>query len=245
MFGVALPLGPSRISGSTARCSGSFSAYVLGYGGLPAPRVGQRFSSPPRVLRVSRVFVVASALGRPHRRQDRLLVSHRLMRAVERTRSPRPAGALDHHDELHGRPQRANRRSRSSRRQGATVWLRLVVGGLLNRDQLPAMGLLPARSDRTCHVLPASRSSLDAAPYDVGSSISPEQSRAEQPNLLLVYTVVDAPPRLRLSSAHLLSFAGTAIPDGQLRRIMSRSPAPLVRLGIIRSTSAYPGELQQ
>ena len=147
MVGVALPSIQTTSTCRRARCSGSSSAYVLGYGGFlllggrAADLLGRR-----RVFLIALgVFVVASMLG-GLANDGTLLIATRFIKGVSAAFTA-PAGAVDHHDDVRGRPGAQQGAVDLHRDRRDRVLARARDRRPADRDRL-ALGVLPARARR-------------------------------------------------------------------------------------------------
>ncbi len=237
MIGVALPSIRSDLGMSTSSLQWVVSAYVLGYGGFlllggrAADLLGRR-----RVFLIALgVFVVASALG-GIATDGTVLVITRFVKGLSAAFTA-PAGLSIITTTFAEGPAR-NKALSVYTATGATGFsLGLVFGGLLTEFSWRLAFLIPAPV-----ALVALLAGLRLVPRDVNRA---EGRRAfDLPGavaltggmLLLVYTLVEAPTVGWGSVRTLGSLAAVA---GILATFIwweKRSPAPLVRLGIFRSS---------
>jgi EmrB/QacA subfamily drug resistance transporter len=244
MIGVALPSIRSDLHMSTSSLQWVVSAYVLGYGGFlllggrAADLLGRR-----RMFLVSLgVFVVASALG-GLATDPNVLIATRFIKGVSAAFTA-PAGLSIITTSF---PEGSARNKALSiyTATGATGFsLGLVFGGLLTEvgwrwvffvpvvvalvTLLAAIRLVPDTGGRV-----GAKGTFDLAGA-VGMTAA---------MLLLVYTLVEAPDAGWRSARTLLSFAGAAVLLAAFVSHERRTPLPLVRLGILRSSSLVRANL--
>jgi EmrB/QacA subfamily drug resistance transporter len=244
MIGVALPSIREDLGLSTGSLQWVVSAYVLGYGGFlllggrPADLFGRR-----RMFLISLgVFVVASALG-GFANDGTLLIATRFVKGVSAAFTA-PAG-LSIITTSFAEGAARNKAISIYTATGATGFsLGLVFGGLLTEigwrwvfflpvpialvTLLAAIRLVP----RELQVVSRSRS------FDLVGAVTLTGAM-----LLLVYTVVEAPDVGWGSARTLLSFAGVAAILAAFVAVERRAAVPLVRLGILRSSSLVRANL--
>jgi MFS family permease len=237
MVGVALPSIRSDLGLSTSQLQWVVSGYVLGYGGLlllggrAADMLGRR-----RVLLIALgVFVVASAIGGLVN-DGTLLVLTRIVKGMSAAFTA-PAG-LSIITTTFSEGSNRNRALAIYTATGASGFsLGLVLGGLLTEIGWRWTFLLP---------VPFALAILAVAPrviprdlplgtekrrYDVAGAVTITAAM-----LLLVRTVVEAPSEGWGASITIASFAIVAALLVTFVTIERRSAAPLIRLGILRSS---------
>jgi EmrB/QacA subfamily drug resistance transporter len=244
MTGVALPSIRTDLDMSTSSLQWVVSAYVLGYGGFlllggrAADLLGRR-----RMFLISLgVFVVASALG-GLANDGALLVATRFIKGVSAGFTA-PAGLSIITTSFAEGPAR-NKALSIYTATGATGFsLGLVFSGLLTEIGWRWVFLFPAPlallvllaairlvpNDR-----PAERS---ASRFDVAGAIGVTAGM-----LILVFTLVEAPDAGWTSTRTLAGFAAAAAILAAFVAHERRVPAPLVRLGILRSSSLVRANL--
>jgi len=236
MTGVALPSIRADLDMSTSALQWVVSAYVLGYGGFlllggrAADLLGRR-----RMFLVSlAVFVVASGLG-ALTSDGTLLVITRFIKGISAGFTA-PAGLSIITTNFAQGPAR-NKALSIYTATGATGFsLGLVFSGLLTELGWRWVFLFP---------VPLALAVLIAAIRLVPDDGRPERSwqrfdlagaiTVTAGMLLLVFTVVEAPDAGWVSARTLGSLAGAATILALFVAHEQRSPAPLVRLGILRS----------
>jgi EmrB/QacA subfamily drug resistance transporter len=236
MTGVALPSIRADLGMSTSSLQWVVSAYVLGYGGFlllggrAADLLGRR-----RMFLISLgVFVVASGLGAVAN-DGTLLVITRFIKGVSAGFTA-PAGLSIITTSFAEGPTR-NRALAIYTATGATGFsLGLVFSGLLTEIGWRWVFLFPA---------PLALITLLAATRLVPDDGRPERSATRfdlagavgvtAGMLLLVFTVVEAPDAGWASARTLASLAAAAAILTAFVLHEQRTPAPLVRLGILRS----------
>jgi EmrB/QacA subfamily drug resistance transporter len=235
--GVALPEIQRDLDVSTSSLQWVVSAYVLGYGGFlllggrAADLLGRR-----RMFLISLgVFVVASGLG-ALANDGALLIATRFIKGVSAGFTA-PAGLSIITTNFAEGPAR-NKALAIYTATGATGFsLGLVFSGLLTEigwrwvfffpaplallTLLAAIRLVPndGRPDRS------------GSRFDVGGALGITAGM-----LLLVFTVVEAPEAGWTSARTLAGAAGAAAILGAFVAHEQRSPEPLIRLGILRSS---------
>ena len=244
MTGVALPSIRNDLHMSTGSLQWVVSAYVLGYGGFlllggrAADLLGRR-----RMFLISlAVFVVASALG-GLANDGTLLIATRFVKGVSAAFTA-PAGLSIITTNFAEGPAR-NKALSIYTATGATGWsLGLVFSGLLTEIGwrwvffLPAPFALATLIGAVALVPSDSPVARAVRKFDVAGAVSITAAM-----LLLVYTVVEAPDQGWGSVRTLGSFAIAAAIFATFVAIERRTPAPLVRLGILRSGSLVRANL--
>jgi EmrB/QacA subfamily drug resistance transporter len=236
--GVALPSIDADLGMSTSSLQWVVSAYVLGYGGFlllggrAADLLGRR-----RMLLISLgVFVVASGLG-ALANDGALLIATRFIKGVSAGFTA-PAGLSIITTQFTEGPAR-NKALSIYTATGATGFsLGLVFSGLLTEIGWRWVFLFP---------VPLALLVLLAAIRLVPNDGRPERSSSRfdlagaigvtAGMLALVFTVVEAPDQGWASARTLGGLAVAAAILGAFVVHELRAPAPLVRLGILRSTS--------
>jgi len=244
MIGVALPSIRSDLHMSTSSLQWVVSAYVLGYGGFlllggrAADLLGRR-----RMFLVSLgVFVVASALG-GFATGATLLIATRFVKGISAAFTA-PAGLSIITTSF---PEGAARNKALSvyTATGATGFsLGLVFGGLLTEVGwrwvffLPTFVAAVALAAAT-RLVPSGEDRLHRKrAFDVTGAVAMTSAM-----LLLVFTLVEAPTAGWLTGRTLGSFAGAAAIFAFFVWNERRSAYPLVRLGILRSSSLVRANL--
>jgi len=237
MVGVALPSIRSDLNMSTTSLQWVVSAYVLGYGGFlllggrAADLLGRR-----RVFLIALgVFVVASALG-GLATDGTLLIATRFVKGLSAAFTA-PAGLSIITTTFAEGPARNKALSVYTATGAAGFSLGLVFGGLLTEIGwrwtflLPAPVALIALVAGVALVPPDRRSGRARGSVDVAGAVALTSAM-----LLLVYTLVEAPTAGWASSRTLLSLVAVAAILGSFVAREQRTPHPLVRLGILRSS---------
>ena len=244
MIGVALPSIRTDLDMSTSSLQWVVSAYVLGYGGFlllggrAADLLGRR-----RMFLVSLgVFVVASALG-GLANDGALLIATRFIKGVSAAFTA-PAGLSIITTTFAEGPAR-NKALSIYTATGATGWsLGLVFSGLLTELGwrwvffLPAPFALATLIGALLLVPADKRVARTARKFDLAGALSVTAAM-----LLLVFTVVEAPDQGWGSTRTLGSFATAAAIFAGFVAIERRATAPLVRLGILRSSTLVRANL--
>jgi predicted MFS family arabinose efflux permease len=236
MVGMALPSIQDDLGLSTGQLQWVVSGYVLGYGGLlllggrAADLLGRR-----RVLLWAlAVFVIASALGGIANNGE-LLIAARFVKGVSAAFTAPAALSIITTTFAEG-PAR-NRALSIFTTVGASGFsLGLVLGGLLTELGWRWTFLLPAPIAAILVVLarnyvPRDTHLRGGRGYDIPGAVTVSAAM-----LLLVHTVVTAPAAGWSSLSIVGGFAGTALLFAAFIVIELRSPHPLVRLGILRSS---------
>jgi EmrB/QacA subfamily drug resistance transporter len=242
--GVALPSIRTDLGMSTSSLQWVVSGYVLGYGGFlllggrAADLLGRR-----RMFLISLgVFLVASALG-GLANDGTLLIATRFIKGVSAAFTA-PAG-LSIITTTFPEGEARNRALSIYTATGATGFsLGLVLSGLLTEigwrwvfffpvpialiTLLAAIRLVPDQG----------RPAVSARSFDVAGAVSMTVAM-----LLLVFTVVEAPEAGWGSARTLASLAVAGVILAAFVAREQRAPAPLVRLGILRSGSLVRANL--
>ncbi|MCW2964660.1 MAG: transporter [Actinomycetia bacterium] len=238
MVGVALPSIRTNLHMSTSSLQWVVSAYVLGYGGFlllggrAADLLGRR-----RVLLIAlAVFVVASALG-GLTNDGTLLIATRFIKGVSAAFTAPAAFSIITTTFEEG-PARNKALSVYTATAASGFSLGLVAGGLLTEIGWRWALLVPA---------PIALAALIAAFRLVPMGNAPVGVRARvdvlgavlltSGMLLLVYTLVETASAGWGSLRTLGSFAAVAALLAAFVRQEQRAPAPLIRLGILRSST--------
>jgi EmrB/QacA subfamily drug resistance transporter len=238
MIGVALPSIRSDLGLSTSSLQWVVSAYVLGYGGflLLGGRAADLFGRRRMFLISLGVFVVASALG-GFANDGALLIATRFVKGVSAAFTA-PAG-LSIITTSFAEGAARNKAISIYTATGATGFsLGLVFGGLLTEIGWRWVFFLPVPIALV--TLIAATQLVPAEHRDVPRSRSFDLAGAvtlTAAMLLLVFTVVEAPDVGWASARTLGSFAGVAGILAAFVAIERRTAVPLVRLGILRSST--------
>jgi MFS family permease len=236
MVGMALPSIKSDLGLNTSQLQWIVSGYVLGYGGFlllggrAADLLGRR-----RVLLIAlAVFTVASALG-GIASDGTVLVATRFLKGAAAAFTA-PAGLSIITTQFTEGPERNRALSIYTATGASGFSLGLVAGGLLTElgwrwtFLLPvpiALALLAAGP----RYLPRDRVALSGRrAFDLPGAVTLSAGM-----LLLVRTIVEAPNQGWGAPATLAAFAVAAMLLAAFVMIERRAPAPLVRLGILRS----------
>jgi EmrB/QacA subfamily drug resistance transporter len=236
MTGVALPSIRTDLGMSTSSLQWVVSAYVLGYGGFlllggrAADLLGRR-----RMFLISLgVFVVASALG-GLANDGTLLVITRFIKGVSAGFTA-PAGLSIITTSFAEGPAR-NKALSIYTATGATGFsLGLVFSGVLTEIGWRWVFLFPAPLAlivllAAIRLVPDDRGAERATGrFDIAGAIG-----ATAGMLILVFTLVEAPEAGWTSARTLAGFAAAAAILAAFVAHERRVPAPLVRLGILRS----------
>jgi MFS family permease len=244
MVGVALPSINADLHLTTSQLQWIVSGYVLGYGGLlllggrTADLVGRRKT----LLIGLSVFTLASALG-GFVDDGTLLVVTRFLKGAAAAFTA-PAGLSIITTTFAEGPERNRALSIYTATGASGFSLGLVLGGALTELGWRWTFLLP---------VPIALALLAVGPrvipHDRGAALS--RRRFDVPGavtlttgmLLLVRTIVEAPDQGWASAQTIGAFALSAILLSLFVAIERRSPAPLVRLGILRSSSLVRANL--
>jgi EmrB/QacA subfamily drug resistance transporter len=244
MIGVALPSIREDLGLSTSSLQWVVSAYVLGYGGFlllggrAADLLGRR-----NVFLISLgVFVVASALG-GFVDDGNLLIATRFIKGVSAAFTA-PAG-LSIITTSFAEGAVRNKAIAIYTATGATGFsLGLVVGGMLTEIGWRWVFFLPvpvalATLLAAIRLVPRDSAMPRAArSFDIAGAVTLTAAM-----LLLVFTVVEAPDAGWASTRTLGSFAAVAAILATFVTIERRTAAPLVRLGLLRSSTLVQANL--
>jgi MFS family permease len=244
MVGVALPSINADLHLTTSQLQWIVSGYVLGYGGLlllggrTADLLGRR-----RTLLIALgVFTVASALGGLVDDGTLLVVTRFLKGAAAAFTAP--AGLSIITTTFAEGPERNRALSIYTATGASGFSLGLVLGGLLTELGWRWTFLLPVPIALVLlaigpRVIPRDRgAALSRRRFDVPGAVTLTSGM-----LLLVRTIVEAPDQGWASAQTIGAFALSAILLSLFVAIERRSPAPLVRLGILRSSSLVRANL--
>ena len=244
MVGVALPSIDADLHLTTSQLQWIVSGYVLGYGGLlllggrTADLLGRR-----RTLLIALgVFTVASALGGLVDNGTLLVVTRFLKGAAAAFTAP--AGLSIITTTFAEGPERNRALSIYTATGASGFSLGLVLGGLLTELGWRWTFLLPVPIAIALlaigpRVIPHDRgAALSRRRFDVPGAVTLTTGM-----LLLVRTIVEAPDQGWASGQTIGAFALSAILLSLFVAIERRSPAPLVRLGILRSSSLVRANL--
>jgi MFS family permease len=238
MVGVALPSIRENLHMSTSSLQWVVSAYVLGYGGFlllggrAADLLGRR-----RVLLIAlSVFVVASALG-GLTNDGTLLIATRFIKGVSAAFTAPAAFSIITTSFEEG-PARNKALAVYTATAASGFSFGLVAGGLLTEIGWRWALLIPA---------PVALAALIAA-YRLVPASAPSAAICSGVDvlgavlltagmLLLVYTLVETASYGWGSLRTLASFASVIAILAAFVREERRSPAPLIRLGILRSST--------
>jgi EmrB/QacA subfamily drug resistance transporter len=244
MVGVALPSIRADLDMTTSSLQWVVSAYVLGYGGflLLGGRAADLLGRRRMFLLSLGVFLVASALG-GIADDGALLIATRFVKGVAAGFTA-PAG-LSIITTSFAEGQARNKAIAIYTATGATGFsLGLVLGGLLTEIGWRFVFFLPVPVALVTLV-----AGLRLVPRDVRGLRSWRTfdlvgaAGMTAAMLLLVFTVVEAPDAGWGSARTLGSFAGVAAILAAFVAWERRVPAPLVRLGILRSSSLVRANL--
>ena len=243
MIGVALPSIRTDLHLSTSSLQWVVSAYVLGYGGFlllggrAADLLGRR-----RVFLIALgVFIVASALG-GIANDGSLLIAMRFVKGVSAAFTA-PAGLSIITTTFAEGPAR-NKALAVYTATGATGFsLGLVFGGLLTEIGWRWVFFLPAPVAFVAllagiRLVPQSTRPRFSRAFDLAGAVSMTAGM-----LLLVFTLVEAPDAGWDSFRTLGSFVAVAAIFAVFVARERSTPAPLVRLGILRNASLVRANL--
>jgi MFS family permease len=244
MVGVALPSINADLHLTTSQLQWIVSGYVLGYGGLLllGGRTADLLGRRKTLLIALGVFTVASALGGLVDDGTLLVVTRFLKGAAAAFTAP--AGLSIITTTFAEGPERNRALSIYTATGASGFSLGLVLGGVLTELGWRWTFLLP---------VPIALALLAVGPrvipHDRGAALS--RRRFDVPGavtlttgmLLLVRTIVEAPDQGWASAQTIGAFALSAILLSLFVAIERRSPAPLVRLGILRSSSLVRANL--
>jgi EmrB/QacA subfamily drug resistance transporter len=244
MVGVALPSIDADLHLTTSQLQWIVSGYVLGYGGLlllggrTADLLGRR-----RTLLIALgVFTFASALGGLVDDGTLLVVTRFLKGAAAAFTAP--AGLSIITTTFAEGPERNRALSIYTATGASGFSLGLVLGGLLTELGWRWTFLLPVPIALALlaigpRVIPHDRgAALSRRRFDVPGAVTLTTGM-----LLLVRTIVEAPDHGWASAQTIGAFALSAILLSLFVAIERRSRAPLVRLGILRSSSLVRANL--
>jgi EmrB/QacA subfamily drug resistance transporter len=244
MVGVALPSIRDDLGMSTSSLQWVVSAYVLGYGGflLLGGRAADLFGRRRVFLVALGVFVVASALG-GLATDGTLLVITRFVKGLSAAFTAPAAFSIITTSFAEG-PARNKALSVYTATAASGFSFGLVFGGLLTEAGWRWAFLIPA---------PVALLTLVAAIKLVpeGAVAKRSRTRVDIPGavaltagmLLLVYTLVEAPDAGWGSLRTIGSLGLVAVILGAFIGHEQRTPAPLVRLGIFRSSTLVRANL--
>jgi len=239
MVGVALPSIRAEFNLSTSALQWVMSGYALGYGGLlllggrAADLLGRR-----RVFLIAiAVFAVASVLG-GLASSPALLVAARFIKGLSAAFTA-PAGLSIITTTFPEGPARNRALSIYTVFGASGFSMGLILGGLMTQFGWRWTFLMPAPIALVVLVAGQRLIPRQARPapavrqrYDVAGAATSTAAL-----LLLVYAIVDAPARGWTSWPTLGAFAVVTLLLALFVGIERRVPAPLVRLGILRSGS--------
>jgi EmrB/QacA subfamily drug resistance transporter len=236
MIGVALPSIRTDLHMSTSSLQWVVSGYVLGYGGflLLGGRAADLFGRRRMFLISLSVFLLASGLG-GLANDGSLLIATRFIKGVSAAFTA-PAGLSIITTNFAEGPARTKALAAYTATGATGFSLGLVFGGLLTEIGwrwvffLPvpvALVTLIAAIRLVPHDAPLRRA---ARSFDAAGAVAMTGAM-----LLLVYTLVESPQAGWASARTLGSFAAVAAILAAFVWQERRAPAPLVRLGILRS----------
>ncbi|HWF53938.1 MAG TPA: MFS transporter [Solirubrobacteraceae bacterium] len=241
---VALPTIGSHLRMSASSLQWVVSGYVLGYGGflLLGGRASDLLGRRRVFLTALAIFAVASAVGGAAN-DGTLLVATRFIKGVGAAFTV-PAGLSILTTTF---PEGAAR-NKALGAYGATAAggfsLGLVIGGLLSELGWRYVFLLPAPFALVLIIAGArvlnvgNDASLGHRHYDMLGSLTVTASM-----LALVYSVVEAPSHGWLTGRTLGGLALSVLLLAAFVAIESRSPHPLVRLGILRTRTLVSADI--
>jgi EmrB/QacA subfamily drug resistance transporter len=244
MIGVALPSIRADLDMSTSSLQWVVSAYVLGYGGflLLGGRAADLFGRRRMFLIALAVFLVASALG-GFANDPGLLIATRFIKGISAAFTA-PAG-LSLITTSFAEGSARNKAIAIYTATGATGFsLGLVFSGLLTEigwrwvffmPVIVAAVVLAAAFPLVPRDAAAARASRS---FDLLGAVTMTAAM-----LLLVFTLVEAPEAGWASARTLGSFAAAALIFAAFVGRERRASAPLVRLGILRSSSLVRANL--
>jgi EmrB/QacA subfamily drug resistance transporter len=244
MVGVALPSIREDLDLSTSTLQWIVSAYVLGYGGflLLGGRAADLFGRRRVFLVALGVFVVASALGGLVD-DGSLLIATRFIKGISAGFTA-PAGLSIITTSFAEGPARNKAVSIYTATGAAGFSLGLVFGGLLTELGWRWVFFLPVPVALATLLAGIRLVPADSRPARVGRSFDLAGAvTLTAAMLLLVFTVVEAPEAGWGSARTLASFAATAAILAAFVTIERRRAVPLVRLGILRSSSLVQANL--
>jgi EmrB/QacA subfamily drug resistance transporter len=238
MIGVALPSIRTDLDMSTSSLQWVVSAYVLGYGGflLLGGRAADLFGRRRMFLIALAVFLVASALG-GFANDPTLLIATRFIKGVSAAFTA-PAG-LSIITTSFAEGAARNKAIAVYTSTGATGFsLGLVFSGLLTEIGWRWVFFMPVVVAAVVLAAAIPLVPRDEAPvrssrsFDLLGALTMTAGM-----LLLVFTLVEAPDEGWSSARTLGSFAGAAALFAAFVQRERRAASPLVRLGILRSSS--------
>jgi MFS family permease len=244
MVGVALPSIRTDLHMSTSSLQWVVSAYVLGYGGflLLGGRAADLLGRRTVFLGALAVFLVASGLG-GLTNDGTLLIATRFIKGVSAAFTA-PAGLSIITTSFNEGAAR-NKALSVYTATGATGFsLGLVFGGLLTEIGWRGVFFLPVPVALVTllgglRLVPhEARPFRSSRSFDLAGAVTLTTAM-----LLLVFTLVEAPEQGWGSLRTLASFAATAAILGLFVARELRTSAPLVRLGILRSSSLVRANL--
>jgi MFS family permease len=238
MVGVALPSIRENLHMSTSSLQWVVSAYVLGYGGFlllgcrAADLLGRR-----RVLLIAlSVFVVASALG-GLTNDGTLLIATRFIKGVSAAFTAPAAFSIITTSFEEG-PARNKALAVYTATAASGFSFGLVAGGLLTEIGWRWALLIPAPVALAALIAAYRLVPVSAAPAAIRSGVDVLGAVLLTAGmLLLVYTLVETASYGWGSLRTLVSFASVIAILAAFVREERRSPAPLIRLGILRSST--------
>jgi EmrB/QacA subfamily drug resistance transporter len=238
MIGVALPSIREDLHMSTSSLQWVVSAYVLGYGGflLLGGRAADLFGRRRMFLIALAVFLVASGLG-GLTSDPTLLIATRFVKGISAAFTA-PAG-LSLITTTFAEGAARNKAIAIYTSTGATGFsLGLVFSGLLTEIGWRWVFFMPVVVAAVVLAAAIPLVPRDQAPartarsFDLLGAVTMTGAM-----LLLVFTLVEAPTAGWASARTLGSFAGAAAILAAFVLREQRAPAPLVRLGILRSAA--------
>src|SRR3954467_6149143 len=244
MVGIALPSIEKDLHLSTSTLQWVVSGYVLGYGGLLllGGRTADLLGRRKTLLVALSGFTFASPLGGLVD-DGTLLVVPRLLRGAAAAFTA-PAGLSIITTTFAEGPERNRALSIYTATGASGFSLGLVLGGVLTELGWRWTFLLPVPIALALlavgpRVIPHDRGvALSRRRFDVPGAVTLTTGM-----LLLVRTIVEAPDQGWASAQTVGAFALSAILLSLFVAIERRSPAPLVRLGILRSSSLVRANL--
>jgi EmrB/QacA subfamily drug resistance transporter len=244
MVGVALPSIDADLHLTTSQLQWIVSGYVLGYGGLLllGGRTADLLGRRKTLLIALGVFTVASALGGLVDDGTLLVVTRFLKGAAAAFTAP--AGLSIITTTFAEGPERNRALSIYTATGASGFSLGLVLGGVLTELGWRWTFLLPVPIALALlaigpRVIPHDRgAALSRRRFDVPGAVTLTTGM-----LLLVRTIVEAPDQGWASAQTIGAFALSALLLSLFVAIERRSPAPLVRLGILRSSSLVRANL--
>jgi MFS family permease len=244
LVAVALPSIKTSLDMSTSSLQWVVSAYVLGYGGflLLGGRVADLFGRRRIFLIALGVFVVASALGGIVS-DGSLLIATRLIKGLSAAFTAPAAFSIITTSFEEG-PARNKALSVYTAIAATGTSLGLVFGGLLTEIGWRWAVVAPAPVAlatllAAIRFVPADTARASQRPrIDLVGAVSLTAGM-----LLLVYTLVEAPNEGWASLRTLLSFAAVVVILGGFVAWEQRTPHPLIRLGILRSSTLVRANL--